>query len=93
MAASVHGVVRASVDADAVLSLTAAELGSLERKFKAASFETDLRRGDPDDPISTDARSAITAAQGSIDLSLLRRLTARYGRAASECLERLFAAG
>jgi hypothetical protein len=153
MAASVHGVVRASIDADAVLSLTAAELGGLERKFKAASFGTDLRRGDPEDPISallaltdrygnrvdllvglrgleaeaflraidvpfvgemlrvagredfiamklfaggpqdlTDARNAITAAQGSLDLSLLRRLTARYGRGASECLEGLLAA-
>ena len=154
MAASVHGVVRASIDADAVLSLTAAELGGLERKFKGASFGTDLRRGDPEDPISallaltdrygnrvdllvglrgleaeafsraidvpfvgemlrvvgredfiamklfaggpqdlTDARNAIVAAQGSLDLPLLRRLTARYGRGASECLEGLLASG
>ena len=150
MAASVHGVVRASLDADAVLSLTAAELGSLERKFKAEAFQTELRRGDPEDPIAallaltdrygnrvdllaglrgleaeafsraidvpfvgevlrvagredfiamkvfaggpqdlTDARSALAAAQGSLDLSLLRRLAKRYGRAASESLEAL----
>jgi len=51
MAASVHGVVRASVDADAVLSLTIRELGELEETFRAAGFQTELRRGDPDDPI------------------------------------------
>ncbi len=51
MAASVHGVVRASIDADAVLSLTIGEAASLERKFKAAGFHTELRRGDHDDPI------------------------------------------
>jgi hypothetical protein len=76
MAASVHGVVRASVAADAILSLTAAELGSLERKFKAASFETDLRRGDPEDPIS--ALLALTDRYGNrVDLSVgLRGLEA-----------------
>lgn len=51
MAASVHGVVRASVDADAVLSVTIQELGALERKFQAAGFRTELRRGDAEDPI------------------------------------------
>jgi hypothetical protein len=49
-----------------------------------------LFAGGPQD--LTDARNAITAAQGSLDLSLLRRVTARYGRGASECLERLLAA-
>jgi hypothetical protein len=52
MAASVHGVVRASLDADAVISLSALQLGDLERKFAAAGFRTDLRHGDDDDPIS-----------------------------------------
>ena len=141
------------LDADAVLSLTAAELGSLERKFKAEAFQTELRRGDPEDPIAallaltdrygnrvdllaglrgleaeafsraidvpfagevlrvagredfiamkvfaggpqdlTDARSALAAAQGSLDLSLLRRLAKRYGHAASESLEALLSA-
>lgn len=52
MAASVHGIVRASMDADAVLSSTIQETPSLEREFRAAGFQTDLRRGDPDDPIA-----------------------------------------
>jgi predicted nucleotidyltransferase len=52
MAASVHGVIRASRDADALLSITAAALPGLERSFKAAGFITELRHGDADDPIS-----------------------------------------
>lgn len=52
MAASVHGIVRASMDADAVLSLTIQETPTLQREFKEAGFQTELRRGDPDDPIS-----------------------------------------
>lgn len=52
MAASVHGVVRASMDADAVLSLTIQETPKLEGEFRAAGFETELRRGDPGDPIA-----------------------------------------
>lgn len=52
MAASVHGIVRASMDADAVLSLTIQETPTLEREFRAAGFQTELRRGDPDDPIA-----------------------------------------
>jgi predicted nucleotidyltransferase len=51
MAASVHGVVRASLDADAIMSLTTQKLDALEDVFKAAGFKTELRRGDPEDPI------------------------------------------
>jgi hypothetical protein len=51
MAASVHGVVRASFDADAVMSLTVQQAPDLERKFAAAGFGTTLNRGDPGDPI------------------------------------------
>jgi hypothetical protein len=51
MAASVHGVVRASLDADAILSVTTRRLGELEKLFKKAGFQTNLRRGDSDDPI------------------------------------------
>jgi hypothetical protein len=53
MAASVHGVVRASLDADAVLSLPLSALPGLERTFQAAGFRTELRRGDADDPIGS----------------------------------------
>lgn len=52
MAASVHGVIRASRDAHALLSITASALPDLERSFRAAGFKTELRRGDMDDPIS-----------------------------------------
>jgi hypothetical protein len=51
MAASVHGVVRASLDADVVMSLTVQEAGKLEQKFISAGFKTQLTRGDPDDPV------------------------------------------
>jgi predicted nucleotidyltransferase len=51
MAASIHGVVRASVDADVVLSLASQRRPSLEEQFKHAGFETESRVGDPDDPI------------------------------------------
>lgn len=53
MAGSVHGVVRASLDADALLSLPLSALTSLERTFQAAGFQTVLRRGDADDPIGS----------------------------------------
>jgi hypothetical protein len=52
LAASIHGVVRASMDADVVLSLGLREAGILERAFKAAGFQTELTRGDFEDPIS-----------------------------------------
>jgi len=41
MAASVHGVVRASLDADAVMSLTVQEAPALEKNFRAAGFSRD----------------------------------------------------
>ena len=52
MAASIHGVVRASMDADAVLALPAHELAGLERQLRASGLETELRYGDDDDPIA-----------------------------------------
>lgn len=52
MAASIHGVVRASVDADAVLSLVSTRASDVERLFIGVGFETELRMGDPDDPIA-----------------------------------------
>ena len=52
MAASVHGVIRASRDADALLSVSVSALGRLECCFQGVGFKTELRRGDMDDPIS-----------------------------------------
>lgn len=153
MAASVHGLVRASIDADVVLSVPASELGRLERLFAAAGFHTELRRGEAEDPIAAmlalgdqhgnrvdllaglrgleadafaraiavpfqgellqfigredfiamklfaggpqdlaDARHALAGAPDALDLALLRRLTARYGRTAVASLEALLAA-
>jgi hypothetical protein len=51
MAASVHGSLRASAGADALVSVTVSKLGKLTRAFKKAGFEAELRRGDADDPI------------------------------------------
>ncbi len=52
-ALSVHGVVRASTDADALLSTTPKQLSRLRTRFDRAGFGTVLRRGDADDPIPT----------------------------------------
>ena len=51
MAAAVYGAIRATTDADALLSVSIAKLGQLEKVFKKAGFATELRRGDTDDPI------------------------------------------
>ena len=67
MAGSVHGIVRASFDANAVLSLAVQRAPELERKFKAAGFETTLRRGDPDDPIGA-LLSLADAFENRVDL-------------------------
>jgi hypothetical protein len=51
LAASVHGAVRASMDADVVLSGGMRVAKALERVFKAAGFSAELTSGDLDDPI------------------------------------------
>jgi hypothetical protein len=51
MAAAAHGVVRASLDADALVRLQVREASGLRQSFDGAGFITDLRIGDPDDPI------------------------------------------
>jgi hypothetical protein len=67
VAASIHGVVRASLDADALLSVTNQQLKDLEYEFKDAGFRTELRRGDVDDPIP--AVLEVTDAYGNrVDL-------------------------
>jgi len=152
MAASVHGELRATADADALISVSASRLVGLRAVFKKAGFETDLRRGDANNPIPAmlvlsdrygnrvdllgglrgldpqafartvpvpfggetlrligredfiamkcfaggpqdmaDARAALDGAQAPVDLDLLRRLTRRFGRAAADVLEQLFA--
>jgi hypothetical protein len=52
MAAAVHGVIRASMDADAVVLLAVAQAQELRAALEVAGLTADLRRGDPDDPIA-----------------------------------------
>jgi predicted nucleotidyltransferase len=51
LAASVHGAVRASMDADVVLSAGLQEAKALEVSSKAAGFLTELTFGGAEDPI------------------------------------------
>jgi predicted nucleotidyltransferase len=51
MAAAVHGVVRASLDADALMALQVREARTLRQAFIEAGYEAALRIGDADDPI------------------------------------------
>jgi predicted nucleotidyltransferase len=51
MAAAVHGAIRATTDADALLWITLSRLGPLEKVFSKAGFISELRRGDAEDPI------------------------------------------
>ena len=52
LAASVHGAVRASLDADALISIPLSQATQLQGAAKASGFSADLSRGDLDDPIS-----------------------------------------
>lgn len=50
-ALSVHGTVRGTMDVDAVVSASSRQLARLQARFEQAGFLSELRRGDPDDPI------------------------------------------
>jgi hypothetical protein len=50
-ALSVHGVVRASRDADALLQVSLPGIKRLQHMFEVAGFRVALRQGDDDDPI------------------------------------------
>lgn len=67
IAASVHGIVRASFDADALVSVSRQKLKELAGEFAAGGFQTELRVGDLDDPIP--ALLAISDSHGNrVDL-------------------------
>ena len=150
LAAAVHGEVRGTTDADALLCVALQQLGALRTAFEDAGFQTELRFGDDEDPIPAmlilqdgyentvellaglrgldpdaftrtitvpfqgdtlrmigredfiamkcyaggpqdvaDARAALTRRDAATDLDLLRRLTRRFGRAATDVLESL----
>ena len=50
-ALSVHGAIRGTTDVDALLFTTPQHLGKLRAVFDRAGFATELRSGDPEDPI------------------------------------------
>jgi len=150
MAASVHGFVRASVDADVIMSVATLRLRDLKERFVAVGFTAELRFGDFDDPIAAmlvltdqhgnrvdllvglrglepaaferalevpfqgqtlkvvgredfiamkvfaggpqdlaDARHVLQAGGGQLDLTLLRRLASKFGRATAVAIEGL----
>jgi predicted nucleotidyltransferase len=51
MAAAAHGVVRASLDAHAIVALQVRDARVLRQAFSDAGYEAELRVGDVDDPI------------------------------------------
>ena len=51
VAATVHGVVRATLDADALVSIPLPLLAELGERFSADGYRTELRVGDDTDPI------------------------------------------
>jgi len=51
LAAAVYGTIRASADADALVSLTARRLSSLSHVFRKHGFTVELHQGDLEDPI------------------------------------------
>ncbi len=50
-AASVYGTVRATSDADALVSVPLRELADLEQRIRKTGLTTELHRGDSEDPI------------------------------------------
>ena len=50
-ALSVHGAIRGTTDVDALLFTTPQRLGRLRAVFDRAGFASELRSGDPEDPI------------------------------------------
>jgi len=150
LAASVHGAVRGSMDADVLLSVPVQRLRELEALCRSHGFKVEVSRGDVDDPITAmlkltdlhgnrvdmliglrgldpeafartlnvpflgqtlsfigpedfiamkvfaggprdidDAARTLLATASSLDLGLLRRLTKKFGSAASATLEKL----
>ena len=51
LAGAVYGAIRATIDADALISMSPSQLPDLENFFGKAGFTAVLSRGDADDPI------------------------------------------
>jgi hypothetical protein len=67
LAAAVHGVVRASMDADALVQATAQELADLQVRLRGLGYVSELRRGDADDPIGAMLQIS-DASENRVDL-------------------------
>jgi len=63
MAAAVYGPIRATIDADALISVGLAKLKQLQGALKRAGLRADLRQGDAEDPIP--ALLAVTDKHGN----------------------------
>jgi predicted nucleotidyltransferase len=63
MAAAVHGSIRATTDADVVVSVGVAKLRQLQGELKRAGLGADLRQGDVEDPVR--ALLAVTDKHGN----------------------------
>lgn len=50
-ALAVHGTVRGTMDVDAIVYMSPRQLANLQAMFDRAGFRSELRHGDPDDPI------------------------------------------
>jgi predicted nucleotidyltransferase len=81
MAAAVHGAVRASLDADAIIGLPAHRVAELVPVARSAGLQVEVRHGDPDDPIAAvvavtdqfDNRVDLLAGLKGIDPAAFRR--------------------
>ena len=154
LAASVHGAVRGSADADVLIGASVQEATGIDEAFRNAGFHSVLSRGDPQDDIPAvigltdtfgnrvdvlvglrgldtqafsrtvgisfhgttlvfigredfiamkvfaggpidlqDAEQAVAANPVSLDVQLVRRLAAGFGREASAVLESILSAG
>lgn len=150
LAASVHGAIRGSADADVLIGASVQEATRIDQAFRKAGFQSVLSRGDPQDDIPAvirltdtfgnrvdvlvglrgldskafsrtlevpfhgstlhfigredfiamkvfaggpidlaDAANALAAAGDSLDVPLVRRVAARFGREASASLDSL----
>lgn len=58
LAASIHGAVRASLDADAVLAADPREAVRIQALLESAGFHVELSRGDSSDPIAAMLRAS-----------------------------------
>jgi hypothetical protein len=67
VAAAVHGAVRASLDADAIVAIPIPEAQRLRGEFEASGLNAQLRMGDAEDPVA--ALMAVSDAFGNrVDL-------------------------